>query len=251
MGVVAARTLAWEGCVNVRDLGGLPLEGGGTTRFGRVVRADNLRRLSATGWVAARRYGVGRVVDLRFLRERTDEAPVPPGVDVVAVSLFGEHDPEGAARADELVRQAADEAGAIELFYMDVLDSQRDRVAAALQAVAETDGSAVAVHCFVGKDRTGIVSALLLRLAGVPDEAVADDYAQSGPLVGPLVDDWIAAATDQHERAFRTRVSAAPAAGLMRVLERIRETWGGEEEYVLEAGVARSEVERLRRLLTT
>jgi protein-tyrosine phosphatase len=104
------------------------------------------------------------------------------------------------------------------------------------------------VHCFVGKDRTGIVSALLLRLAGVPDEAIVDDYAESGPLVGPLVDDWVARAEDDHERAFRARLSAAPAEGMRRVLARLRE-WGGEEEYLRAAGLERAALKRLRQLL--
>ena len=46
------RDLVWEGCLNVRDLGGLPTEDGGETRFGRVVRSDNVKKLSEAGWQA-------------------------------------------------------------------------------------------------------------------------------------------------------------------------------------------------------
>ena len=239
----------WDGCVNVRDLGGLPLAQGGATRFGRVVRADNVRRLSTRGWSALRAYGVRRIVDLRFVREREGEAGVPDGLDVVSVSLFGDHDPAELERRDAIVRRAADDVDAIDLFYTETLETRGAHVAAALRAVASAPDGAVVVHCFVGKDRTGIVSAFLLRLAGVPEEAVAEDYALSGPLVGPLVDDWIAAADDEHERAFRTRVSAAPAEGLLRVLRTVRERWGGEDQYLRAAGVSAHEIARLRALL--
>jgi protein-tyrosine phosphatase len=213
-----------------------------------VVRADNLRRLSDDGWAAAQSYGVREVVDLRFVRDRDAEPDLPAGIGVTAVSLFGEHDPAEALRTEELLRGAAGDAEVIELFYLDVLESRSQQVVAALRAVAAA-APTVVVHCFVGKDRTGIVSALLLRLAGVPDEAVVDDYAQSGPVVGPLVDDWIARAEDEHERAYRARVCAAPADGLRRVLMRIRERWGGEEAYLLQAGLAPAELDRLRGLL--
>ena len=69
------RSLAWDGCFNVRDLGGLETASGGRTRRGVVVRADNVRRLTAAGWQAALDHGVRRVVDLRF----EDEAPGEPG----------------------------------------------------------------------------------------------------------------------------------------------------------------------------
>jgi protein tyrosine/serine phosphatase len=244
--VTTGRELAWDGCVNVRDLGGLPLAGGGTTRFGRIVRSDNVRRLSPRGWDELHSYGVRRIVDLRFMRERTDEADLPAGLDLVQVSLFGDHDPAELSRRDDVVRRALDDVDAIDLFYTDTLESRGEHVAAAMQAIASSQHGAVLVHCFVGKDRTGIVSALLLRLAGVPTEAVAEDYALSGPVVGPLVDNWIAAAEDEHERVFRIRVSAAPAEGLRRVLDKLEERWGGEEAYLRAVGVTGADIERLR-----
>jgi protein-tyrosine phosphatase len=246
---VTERRLAWDGCVNVRDLGGLPLEGGGSTRFARVVRADNIRRLSPAGWEALQAFGVRRIVDLRFVRERADEADVPHGLELVAVSLFGDHDPEELDRRDDIVRRATDDVDAIDLFYTETLATREAQVAEALQAVAAAPEGPVVVHCFVGKDRTGLVAALLLRLAGVSPEIVAEDYALSGPVVGPLVDDWIAAAGDEHERSFRQRVSSAPAEGLRRVLATLEQRWGGAEAYLRAAGVSPREIELLRRRL--
>ncbi|MEX0673173.1 MAG: tyrosine-protein phosphatase, partial [Gaiellaceae bacterium] len=60
------RELVWDGCVNVRDLGGLPTGDGRTTLFERVVRADSVRQLTEAGWQALAEYGVRRIVDLRW-----------------------------------------------------------------------------------------------------------------------------------------------------------------------------------------
>ncbi|HEY6032238.1 MAG TPA: tyrosine-protein phosphatase, partial [Gaiellaceae bacterium] len=70
-----SRALAWDGCVNVRDLGGLPTEDGGVTLRGAVVRSDNARRLSDAGWQALLDHGVRTVVDLRWADERDEDPP--------------------------------------------------------------------------------------------------------------------------------------------------------------------------------
>ena len=69
------RHLAWEGCANVRDLGGHPTEDGGVTAFGAVVRADSVRRLSEAGWEQLVDYGIERIVDLRFRDELEADPP--------------------------------------------------------------------------------------------------------------------------------------------------------------------------------
>jgi protein tyrosine/serine phosphatase len=235
--------------VNVRDLGGLPRAGGGTTAFGSVVRSDNIRHLTARGWSSLCAYGVQRIVDLRFVRERSGEPSVPDGVEVVAVSLFGDHDPSDEARVDAAIAAAEDEPSAIAAFYLDTLETRSGQVAAAVEAIAAAPDGAVVVHCFVGKDRTGIVSALLLQLAGVDDEVITADYAMSAPAVGPLVDDWIAAAGSEHEREFRRRVSSAPAEGLRRVLRQLRSDFGGAERYLADAGLEPTAIDGARRRL--
>jgi hypothetical protein len=70
-----SRNLVWDGCVNVRDLGGHPTEGGRETHYGRIVRADTIRTLSEEGRRALVDYGIRTVVDLRTLRELEEDAP--------------------------------------------------------------------------------------------------------------------------------------------------------------------------------
>jgi protein-tyrosine phosphatase len=69
------RVLVWDGCVNVRDLGGLPLEGGGETRSGVVVRADSIRGLTERGWQELLDYGVRSAIDLRAADELAPTLP--------------------------------------------------------------------------------------------------------------------------------------------------------------------------------
>ena len=87
------RSLAWDGCFNVRDLGGLETASGGRTRRGVVVRADNVRRLTPAGWQAALDHGVRRVVDLRFENEVPGEPDAHDDVEVVVIPLRDSHDP--------------------------------------------------------------------------------------------------------------------------------------------------------------
>ncbi len=246
MGALNGRLLAWDGCLNTRDLGGLPLRGGGTTRFGQVIRSDNVRHLSDRGWAQLASHGVRTVLDLRFDEERSDDPAPPAGIEVVGISLFGAHDPDEAARVDELLRRTRDPAEATGVLYADTLWSRRACVAASVGAVARAGDGAVVVHCFVGKDRTGIVSALLLDLAGVEHEAIVEDYALTDGRVGPLVDTWIAEAVDPHERAYRERISGAPREAMESMLRMVRSRFGDARGYLLEAGLAAEDVRRIR-----
>jgi protein-tyrosine phosphatase len=237
VGAVNGRFVAWQGLVNARDLGGLPLAEGGRTRAGSVFRADNIRHLTPTGWLQMSDDGVRTVIDLRFERERV-EPQAPERFDVVNISLFGAHDPGEQERVDSLVRGARDTAEAVAFFYLDILETCAPRIGEAIEAVANAGPGGVVVHCFVGKDRTGIVSALLLELAGVAHEAIVADYVLSDGRVGSLVDGWIAEAETEAERTFRTRTSAAPAHAMEALLEGVRTRYGGAIEYLRATGVA-------------
>jgi len=241
------RSLAWDGCFNVRDLGGLETASGGRTRRGAVVRADNVRRLSAAGWQAALDHGVRRLVDLRFENEGPGEPRPPESIEVVGVSLFGRHDSNAEREFDERIRDADDVASVFAAGYIRTLERSPGRVAAAVAAVADSDHTdGIVIHCFAGKDRTGIVSALLLGVADVPDEIVAADYAESGPNVKPLFVDWLAAAGNDAELELRQRLGQAPHAAMVTVLAWLRDSAGGAATYLRGAGLADEQIARLR-----
>ena len=148
-------SLAWEGCLNVRDLGGLPTEDGRRTRLGGVVRADNIRKLTDDGWRALADHGVQRIVDLRWPEELAEDQPRDVDIEVVHVSVLGEeYDAEYVKELDAHLMQADDVADHYAWSYVDFLERYRERFGRAFAAVAEADGTVV-VHCMGGKDRTG------------------------------------------------------------------------------------------------
>jgi protein-tyrosine phosphatase len=179
------RDLDWPACVNIRDLGGLATASGGVTTFGVLIRADNVHLLTASGWAQARAYGVRTILDLRSEEERGDDAPVPSGLEVAAVSLFHDFDSDPAYRADLACRVAGcDAAEANRLLYTEALERNAGMFATALHAVAEARQGAVLMHCTAGKNRTGLLAALLLGLVGVPTAAIAEDYEWSEHQLG-------------------------------------------------------------------
>jgi hypothetical protein len=190
---------------------------------------------------------VRRLVDLRFDGERLGEASPPEGIGVVAVSLFGQHDPEVARAFDERVRKEDDVAAVFAAGYIDTLENNPERVATAVAAVADArHGDGVVIHCLAGKDRTGIVSALLLGVADVPDAVVAADYADSGPNMEPLFVHWLTSAETVAELEFRRRLVEAPAETMMAVLSWLRESAGGAAGYLRQAGLTEEQIARLR-----
>jgi protein-tyrosine phosphatase len=176
---LADRHLDWAGCCNIRDLGGLPTTAGRLTRRGALVRADSLDRLTAAGWAALWAYGIRTVVDLRHADERAAGAARPPGLTTVPVPL---EDPD-----DRAFGQAFGHLGGTPLYFQPFLTRQPGRVAAALTAVARAAPGGVLIHCGAGRDRTGLVTLVLLALAGVAPEAIAADYALSAARLRPLL----------------------------------------------------------------
>jgi hypothetical protein len=212
-----------------------------------VVRADNVRRLTAVGWESAIAHGVGRLVDLRFEGEGAGEPGPPDDIEVVGVSLFGPPDPDRARRFDDRMREADDVAAVFAASYINTLERSPGVIAEAVAAVADSDPArAVVVHCFAGKDRTGIVTALLLGAAGVPDEAVASDYAASGPGVEVLSAPWFARSDSDDVLALRRRVTQSPHAAMVAVLAWLRANRGGVEAYLRDAGIEEAQLKRLR-----
>lgn len=195
--MVSDRWINLAGAANVRDLGGLPARDGATTRFGRVLRADNLQGLT-DGDVdhLVGRLGLRDVVDLRTTAEVESEGPGPlallDGITIHHCSLL----PEAGRRTDV---EAADsvlptalpvEAGTWDrtgLHYTHYLSRRPDSVLAALRAIAYAEGTIVA-HCAAGKDRTGVITAMALSVAGVDRDAIIADYMATGERLEAILD---------------------------------------------------------------
>jgi protein-tyrosine phosphatase len=241
------RSLEWAGCLNVRDLGGVALEAGGETRYGALVRADNIRRLSDAGWRALAAHGVARIVDLRWPEELEEDPPRDVDIDVVHVSLLGELDPDFSDDVRDYMA-VDDPAGYWAISYTRILRAYAPNFARALAAIADPEG-AVVFHCAGGKDRTGLVAALLLRLAGAPIEAIAHDYSLTAERRAREPDRWVEAARDENERERRLFMQHTPPEAMQRALEQLEREHGTVEAYLRQAGLDQLHIERLRERL--
>jgi protein-tyrosine phosphatase len=229
-----ARHLDWPACLNARDLGGLITKDGGRICDGVLVRSDRLSRLTPTGVDAVRRIVPGRIIDLRAARQCEREPNPFAGTDLYwHVPLSDPADTPD--RQPYLIDR-----------YRSKLDRNPRRFANAVAAVADAPPGTVVVHCQAGKDRTGLVIALILSAVGVLDEAIAADYAVS------------ASRLDAHYRAKRARIddpellelvhelhSACPDT-MLATLAHVRAQYGGAEQYLRHGGLTRRQSQALR-----
>jgi protein-tyrosine phosphatase len=244
-----SRDLHWDGCLNVRDLGGHRTEDGGETLFGRIVRADSLRQLTDRGWEAAVEYGVRTVVDLRGDHERADDPPAELPLEVLHVPFMEADEAEWKEIEPELeaaVEAAPDVATGTRDVYLIFLERFKPNVAAGIRAVARAPEGGVAVHCVGGKDRTGLLAAFLLHLAGVDAGQIAADYALSEERLRPRHETWLAEAETEAERAEIERTSQTPAASIVGVFEKLERGYGSVDGYLRSAGLDDDDLEHAR-----
>ena len=246
-----ARTIVWDGCVNVRDLGGIPTEDGGQTRRGAVIRSDNIRGLTDDGWRALARHGVVRIVDLRWPEEIAHDPPRDVEVEVVNVSVLGPNLAESRdflRSLDAHVDAVDDIADHYAWSYVEFLERNRERFGQALAAIAEAGGPVV-IHCMGGKDRTGLVAALLLRLAGASREEIGRDYSLSAENLAARTAAWLTQARTEQERDRVEKLSGTPATAMARVVAEIEDRYGSVAGYLEAAGLRADQIERLRERL--
>lgn len=237
-----ARRLAWDGCLNVRDLGGLPADKG-VTRWRAVIRADTLSRLTAQGQQSLLAYGARAIIDLRSISEAQAEPYQLPVAPVSERALAYYHLPLAAedARTRSLIAASRSRAAV----YAITLDHAAARVVSALRAVSAAPPGGVVIHCHSGKDRTGLVAALLLRLAGVDEQLIAADYALS---------QGRAAAGNPPRRPLHGQeppwyAQVATEAVILAVLSHLDSRYGGVAPYLQTFGMTGAELDRLRHRL--
>jgi protein-tyrosine phosphatase len=272
--VSSTRTDRWlrlDGTTNTRDLGGLPTVDGGATVPGRILRSDNLQTLSESD---VRRLvdevGLRQVVDLRTTAEILLEGRGPlravPEVEHRHFTLLperGHHTDVFAVEDDDplddlpddwveslLPRQEtehdAGEPPAVRA-YLGYLQHRGEAVVDALRALADAGPGASVVHCAAGKDRTGVVVALALAVAGVPNDEIVADYAMTADVIHALVAKLAASPTYAEDMIRRDVASHTPRAETMRrVLELLDERFGGPLGWLADHGFDGTDQQRLR-----
>jgi protein-tyrosine phosphatase len=234
------RRLTCEPCLNIRDVGGYRTSDGATIRWRTLLRGDNLCQLTPAGSASLLGHGLRTVIDLRHISE-LEEAIHPFGPSGPHASVV-EYQPLGIRNSDNSDFEAAFLAcQSLQEMYLLYLDRSGPRFAAIARAIADAPEGAVIVHCHVGKDRTGIVVALLLALAGVPTETIVADYALSFGYLRPLWEEQRAAGLVASDEAWHSKPATMQA-----FLEHLERVHGGAERYLLTAGLTADEIERLR-----
>lgn len=231
------RHLDWPGCRNARDLGGLPTADGGVIRTGALIRSDSLQFLTPDGVETVRRAGVNRVIDLRSVGE-VAAYPTPFTDDPIGVHLPLQDpaDPQ-------------DHSTIVESCNL-MLDLHPDRFAEALRAIAGAPDGAVVVHCFGGKDRTGVLVALALIVAGVPEDEIVADYALTKTRLAGMLAEQLAAEPDESLHPYMIEYRDTRPESLVAILRHLDEKYGGPLPYLEQAGLTPADLETLRSRLT-
>jgi hypothetical protein len=261
----APRWIDLEGAANARDVGGIPLVAGGSVVPGRLLRSDNLQDLSPADVAhLIDDHGLRAVVDLRTGVEVRLEGPGPlladERVTVAHHSLYPEvGDHTDVVDADAVVpwmdgnygAELPDETPTVQT-YMGYLERRPDSVVAALRLIAAPpQGGATLVHCAAGKDRTGLVVALALEVAGAHRPATIADYAITAERIEAIVARLAASPTYAQDVAGHDPNRHAPRPQSMaRILELLDERHGGAAGWLSAQGLEDDALDLLRLRLT-
>jgi len=182
----AHRLLNFEGIPNFRDLGGYPTADGREVKWGVLYRAATLAQSSNADLQGLQMLNLITLIDFRSAVEKEEEPnrlPDPTGFKVVEIPTL---DDGNEAMVKEITERI--ETGDFDGFDPNALMLEANRQFAStftpqyrqfMQTVLQADGAPVAWHCSAGKDRTGFASAILLRILGVPQDVIMQDYMAS------------------------------------------------------------------------
>ena len=258
------KRLPLETLSNARDLGGFPADGG-VTRYGVFVRSEVPKALSENDIRFLLDYGVTLTVDLRGVNESNDLPSLlkdAPGVRYVLNPMY---DTEAAKASDDpnnkseppkdVPKPEPVKPGEHSFFdidwvpvYMDIIERGKSWVKRNFEYAAECEGC-MHYHCFTGKDRTGILSALLLGVCGVATIDIISDYSLSMSCLRPFYDELPGGPyfVDNEGRPDYARGFYRTAPETMeRMVEKIEEKYGTIIDYVLTCDVSHETIDKIR-----
>lgn len=232
---------------NVRDLGGLPVAGGGTTRAGVAYRASTLQEASAEDVV--------ELVDVRRLRTVID-LRLPDEAAREGHGLLG----EAGLRVVNLPVRKADatlldvvvpsgtsaDLGAL---YWQLLAGSTESFVEAARIIADPEQHAVVFHCAAGKDRTGVIAAVLLDAVGVAAEVIAADYALTSERAHQVRERLVRIPAYRNLPTVGQGVFAVDGTAIASFVDALRATYGGGAEFLLRHGLTEAELAALRTAL--
>ena len=248
MTAAAERQHRLAGVYNLRDLGGLSTEDGGRTRTGRLFRSDSLQSVDRAGVTLLHdRLGIRALVDLRGEDEVVTEGRgLLADRDVQYVNL-------PLVQEDGTLVSYLEDGRTVDLVprYLSYLDSPGRMMLRAIELISEAESAPTVFFCAAGKDRTGVLAALLLRLVGVEPEAVVEDYLLSAESAEIILRERLRPSPTyaRHIATLPPEVYTAEAATMRRFLRALDEQFGGAEQWALDHGLAPDVLDQLRTTL--
>ena len=230
------RALDFDGCVNFRDLGGYRTRDGRQLAWRRLFRADGLNKLTERDHRQLTELGLTTVIDLRTVDEAEQRGRFP--VDAVPVRYVDLPLTDVLPSTEELPSWR--EASYVAARYVDMVTRGGSALTGAIEALASPDGLPAVFHCSAGKDRTGVLSALVLAFLGVPDETIVEDYALSGAAMVRLLDRLKAEYPDSVEEVERYAPSILQVMPetMVEFLATVQAEYGGYPALAEHLGVA-------------
>jgi protein-tyrosine phosphatase len=233
----ARRALNFEGAHNMRDIGGYFTNDGCVTRWGRLLRADSMHGLTRNDQSVLSQYGIGTIVDLRF----SSEAQRQPSVYAKSAFVNYTHVPLHEPYADP--ERMIDSLGGYYAFLVDNCQAQIYRVFGLLTQI---QAMPAAVHCTAGKDRTGVIIALVLGALQVPDETIVADYALTERVAAPLMRKLRAEAEQAGmSSAWGDKMFGSDPQHMRFFLRHLQDRYGSAAAYLRLIGVTDAELNRL------
>ncbi len=239
-----ARHIGCDGAFNIRDLGGYATAGGQTVRWQVLYRADGLHRIPAEGTAALDHLGWRTVLDLRTGAEVDAGAYRSGSCELIHLPIL---------RATWGIPEVTDVEPVefLSSHYLQMLDEGAPAIDAAFTILASSARLPAVFHCSAGKDRTGVLAALVLSALGVPDDVIAADYHLSASAVDQLVA-WLRATrpelSEEMARQPKAFLSCPPEA-MHTFLDALRVRHGSVEGYLVGIGVEADTLVRLRQVL--
>jgi protein tyrosine/serine phosphatase len=226
---------------NFRDLGGHLTTDGRVVQNGRLYRSDSLHRVSVEEGRQLAELGVRTVLDLRRPYEIERDGRVPAELGLAYHNIHPVHREWNPALYDETAgphRYLADR-------YLDMAEEGRAGLGAALRLIAGPEHAPIVMHCFAGKDRTGVLAALTLALLGVAEPDIATEYALSEAAQAPL-SRRIREETTWPINDVPMHFVVCPPQAMLLFLAGLRERYGSVAGYAADAGVGAEYVAALR-----
>jgi protein-tyrosine phosphatase len=224
------------GVLNFRDLGGYPTDDERTTRWGRLYRSDALHEITEDDLSLFRRLGIASIVDLRNRDEvvRTGRGLLAPEpIHFVTASVLSTAPNEERADAPAMGAEYLVER------YLHYLDVGGEAFVQAIHEMARRDNYPLVFNCFFGKDRTGVLAAIVLGCVGVQRQTIIDDYVMTSSRVDLILERLRRDPVhrDAIERSDPMIFSAEPRT-MSRFLDELERRHGGPRAWALSAGVS-------------